>query len=179
MAGFIKKIWKPRGTFRLTRVNRQSFKIGFYSEEDFKRMKSIKWDHLREDLIIVRRWNPRESVAEDVLDSVPQKAIIHNIPAAMWGDEAVSRISSSLGKPIEARVASTRQPFLPPPLETCVIIGKYFDYPPNIRIRTEGCEGEPGRDMYSCQRRLRAESSILLQVRGVRILAPTMSGSGE
>lgn len=35
VAGFIKNIWKPRGTFRMTRVNHQSFKVGFYSEREY------------------------------------------------------------------------------------------------------------------------------------------------
>lgn len=85
-------------------------------------------------------------MAEDVLDSISQKALIHNIPAAMWGGEAISRISSSLGRPIEARAAAERHPSLSPPLEACVIIEKSFSYPNNIRIRMEGLLGEPGRD---------------------------------
>lgn len=78
-------------------------------------MKTIKWEHIDDDLILVRQWKAGENEAEDTLDSVPQKALIHNIPSAMWGDEAIGRIASSLGIPIEARATETCHPHLPPP----------------------------------------------------------------
>lgn len=48
---------------------------------------------------------------------VPQKAFIHNIPEALWGDEAIGRIASVLGSPIDARISKPTHPHLPPPLE--------------------------------------------------------------
>lgn len=146
VAEFVKEIWRPRGAYRVTRVNRQSFKIGFYSEVDFNRLKGIKWDYAGEDLIIARPWVANTNVAEDPLNSAPQRARIHNIPAAMWGDKAISRIASSLGRPIKAKTADPGHSLLPPPLEACVIVGKVFDYPTNIRIKTEDNEAKPGSD---------------------------------
>lgn len=64
----------------------------------------------------------------------------------MWSEEAVGRIASSLGNPIEAGADPPAYPKLPPPLEVCVIIGKGFNCPNNVRIRVEGNEGNPKRD---------------------------------
>lgn len=124
LASFIKNKWKPRGAFRITRVNLQSFKVGFYKELDYARIKAKKWKYIGSDLILVRQWRVDESPAEDALDTIPQTTIIHNIPGAMWGEEAIGRIASSLGSPIEARAAKPTHPKLPLPLEVCVIIGK-------------------------------------------------------
>ncbi|KMZ72774.1 hypothetical protein ZOSMA_15G01130 [Zostera marina] len=147
IASFIKINWKLRHNFRLTRMNKQTFKVDFYSPIDFDRVAAIKWEHLDGNLIVVRRWKAGESIAEDPLDTVPQKAIIHNIPATMWGDEAIGRIASSLGVPLEARATDQRNQYLPPPLEVCVVIDRKFSYPTSIRIRTEGHECEPTRDV--------------------------------
>lgn len=124
----------------------QTYKLGLYGLKDYDRLKTIKWEHLDGDLLVVRPWKIGDNEAEDPLDTAPMKATIHNIPPAMWGDEAVGRIVSSLGIPIEAKVTTMRHPHLPPPLEVCVVIGKNFTYPENIRIRTEGHENEPSRD---------------------------------
>lgn len=95
---------------------------------------------------MIRIWRAREACTEDALDTIPQKALIHNIPEAMWGDEAIGRIASSLGAPIDARAAKQLNTHLPPPLEVCVIMGSEFGYPATVRIRLEGNEGEPTRD---------------------------------
>lgn len=123
-------------------------KIGFYEKADFDRIKTKKWEHLERDLILIRLWRDRENTGEDTLENVPQKAIFHNVPEAMWGDEAVGRIASALGKPIEARTRRPLHPhpFLLPPLEVCVVVDKSFGYPPNVRIRLESNEGTPSRD---------------------------------
>lgn len=62
------------------------------------------------------------------------------------GDETIGRIASSLGNPIDARSTEPCHPHLPLPLEVCVVVGKNFGYPPNLRIRLEGSEGERTRD---------------------------------
>lgn len=67
---------------------------------------------------------------------MPQRALIHNIPGAMWDEEAIGRIASSLGSPIEARSSEPVHPDLPPPLEACVIIGRTFSYPPALESRS-------------------------------------------
>lgn len=82
---FIKYTWKPRGPFRVTKANRQSYIVGFYQTEDYDRLKGSKWDHLGDDLIIIRPWNRNMSNREDVLDTIPLKALIHNIPEAYCG----------------------------------------------------------------------------------------------
>lgn len=130
IAKFVKNIWKSRGAYRITRVNRQSFKIGFYNVIDYDRLKNMKWEHLDGDLLVARAWNNTESVTKDVLATVPQKVLIHNIPQVIWGEEAIGRIASSLGSPIEVKsAAASRHPHLPPPLEICVVIGRSFNYP--------------------------------------------------
>lgn len=149
VAKFVKNKWKPRGTFRLTRVNRQSFKVTFrifYDANDYNRIKTTKWDYLGNDLILIRPWTLNTNTSEDVLDTAPLKALIHNIPTAMWGEEVIGRISSSLDSSLEARSAIQRHPSLPPPLEASVVIEGGFAYLSNIRIRTEGNEGEPNLD---------------------------------
>lgn len=85
IANFVKLNWRPRGSYRITRVSHQSYIIGFYSREDFERLATIKWEYLGNDIMLVRQWKSEESYTEDVLDSVPQKARIHNIPKTMWG----------------------------------------------------------------------------------------------
>lgn len=65
----------------------------------------------------------------------------------MWSEEAIGRIASSLGIPIEAKAMRLNHSYLLPPLETCTIIGRDFNYPSSIRIRSEGNEGEPRRDL--------------------------------
>lgn len=62
------------------------------------------------------------------------------------GDETIGRIASSLGNPIDTRSTEPCHPHLPLPLEVCVVVGKNFGYPPNLRIRLEGSEGERTRD---------------------------------
>lgn len=146
IAAFIKCSWKPRGAYMITKVNSQSFKIGFYESSDFDRLRTKKWEHLGHDLILIRKWIKRENTAKDTLETVPQKAIIHNVPEAMWGDEAVGRIASALGSHIDARARTSIHPSLPPPLEVCIVVDSSFVYPPNLRIRTEGNEGLPRRD---------------------------------
>lgn len=74
-------------------MNRQSFKIGFYNEADLERLRIIEWAYLSNDLILVRQWEANESCTEDPLDTVPQKALIHNIPEAMWEEEAIDKIT--------------------------------------------------------------------------------------
>lgn len=144
IADHIKNYWGPRDAYR---INRQSYKIGFYDREDFERLRTKKWEYLGTDLILLRHWRALENNTEDPLDTVPQKAIIHNIPEEMWGDEAIGRITSSLGIPLKARVVRQHHPDHPPPLEACVIIGVNFTYPPSVKIRTEGNEGKPSRDI--------------------------------
>lgn len=144
---FVKNRWKPRATFRVTRVNRQSYKVGFYRSNDFERLRGSKWDHIGEDILIVRPWTEGMNLNEDVLDTVPLKAIIHNIPAAMWWKEVVGRIVSFLGIPLEAKAMKSNHPRLPPPLVATMVISKKFSYPPRIMIRRKGNEGEPERDI--------------------------------
>lgn len=90
---------------------------------------------------MVRHWARGDSVTEDALDSVPQTDIIHNILAIMWGEEAISRIASTLGNPKEERGRA------PPPLEVCVSINKNFTYPDRLHLRVEGQENSPDRDV--------------------------------
>lgn len=146
IADHIKNNWRPRGAYRITKVNWQSYKIGFYEKEDFDRLRTKKWEHLGADLILIRHWKSGDDSTEDPLDTVPQMALIHNIPEEMWGDEAIGRITSSLGTPLNARVVKQYHPDHPPPLEVCVIIGTKFTYPAKVRIRMEGNEGMPNRD---------------------------------
>lgn len=54
----------------------------------------MKWEHMGGDLILVRQWQAEESTTEDALDTVPQRASMHNILGAMWGEEAIGRIAS-------------------------------------------------------------------------------------
>lgn len=148
IAAFIKRKWKPRGAYRITKVNLQSYKIGFYENADFDRLQTKKWEHLELDLILIRPWSDRINTAEGTLETVPQKAIFHNVPEAIWGDEAIGRIVSALGRPIDARTRKSQHtnPFLPPPLEVCVVVDRHFGYPQNVRIRMEGNESTPSRD---------------------------------
>lgn len=148
IAAFIKRNWKPRGTFRVTKVNHQSFKIGFHVRQDFERLQSKRWGFLEHDLILVRIWKVNENTIEDTLDTIPQKALIQNIPEALWGDEAIGRIASALGKPLDIRARRPSQPhsFLPSSLDVCVIVDCNFKYPATLRIRLEGNEGVPTRD---------------------------------
>lgn len=113
VATFVKNVWKLRGAFRLSRVNRQSYKVGFYNESDYNRLKNSKWDHLGRDLVLARPWAASISVIEDVLNTVPLKATIRNILSAMWSDELIGRISSALGIPVEAKAASQCHPYIP------------------------------------------------------------------
>lgn len=62
---FIKWNCKPRGAFRITKVNLQSFKVGFYNEADFEQIRTIKWEHMGGELILVRQWRAEESTTED------------------------------------------------------------------------------------------------------------------
>ncbi|KMZ59389.1 hypothetical protein ZOSMA_69G00870 [Zostera marina] len=149
IAAFIKSNWRPRGVYRVTKVNQQSFKIGFHELQDFDRLRTKKWEFMNRDILLVRLWSNAETTVEDTLETVPQKATIHNIPEAFWGgDEAIGRIASALGRSLEDRTIepSHQNPHLPPPLEVCVVIDRSFNYPPTLRIRLEGNEGVPGRD---------------------------------
>lgn len=110
IAEYVKFNWKPRAPYRIKRVNKQSFKIGFYEKVDFVRLQTKKWEHLGNDLAMIRIWRAGETYTEDALDTIPQKALIHNIPEAMWGDEAIGRIASSLRSPIDARAAKQLNP---------------------------------------------------------------------
>lgn len=94
----------------------------------------------------MRIWREQESTTEDTLKTVSQKALIHNIPEALWRDEAIGRIASALGNPLDARVRKSSHPHLPPALEVCVVVNRNFDYLSNLRIRLEGNEGVPRRD---------------------------------
>lgn len=42
IADFVKCNWKPRQAFRVTRVNRQPYKINFYCAKDFDRVRTMK-----------------------------------------------------------------------------------------------------------------------------------------
>lgn len=39
IAEHIKNDWRPRGAYRINKVNRQSFKIGLYEKCDFERLR--------------------------------------------------------------------------------------------------------------------------------------------
>lgn len=127
IAAFIKNNWKPRGAFRVTKANQQSFKIGFHERLDFERLQGKKWEFMGRDILLVRVWRSDESTAEDPLQIVPQKAIIHNIPKALWGDEAIGRIASALGKPLDAKSKEPLHQLLPPPLKVCVVVDRNFN----------------------------------------------------
>lgn len=58
IADFIKNNWKPRGSYRITKVSHQSYKIGFHSRMDFERLMNVKWDYLGKDIMLVRQWRP-------------------------------------------------------------------------------------------------------------------------
>lgn len=82
IAAFIKSNWRPRGVYRVTKVNQQSFKIGFHELQDFDRLRTKKWEFMNRDILLVRLWSNAETTVEDTLETVPQKATIHNIPEA-------------------------------------------------------------------------------------------------
>lgn len=126
IAKYIKNTWKPRESFRLTRVGRQSFLLGFHGKEDFERLSKLKWDHFGFNVVIIRSWKKGHATTEDVLNTIPQLAVVHNIPRIMWGEEGVSRIASALGTPISAKALKQHHQNAPPPLELCFIISKDF-----------------------------------------------------
>lgn len=129
----IKASWKPCCTFRLRRVQHQSFIAGFHEKEDFEVISSLKLYWFDNTIAVICLWSPGIDTTKGTMDTTPHRAAIVGIPHHMWTDEAIGRISNTLGSPISARVISARSKN-EPLLETCVAITHHATLPLVIRV---------------------------------------------
>lgn len=79
---------------------------------------------------------------EDALDSFLQQMILHHIPPSMWSFEVISRITSTLGSPIAARIIGTPSKS-PPRLIVYVTTNRDFNYLQGVNVKMEGWDRSP------------------------------------
>lgn len=68
------------------------------------------------------------------IPAIPQRALILEVPAAMWNDEAISQIGSTLEIPISARAMLLAKGDRMLALEVCVIIDNSYRYPMFVQL---------------------------------------------
>lgn len=99
----IRRYRNPALCYFIRKVERKSYVISFTGEEDFKVIGSKQWDWFGENVMMVRHWFSGIDTFEDTLDTIPQKLTLINIPDFLGSTEAISRISNTLGFPIEGQ----------------------------------------------------------------------------
>lgn len=138
IADCINRFWQPWGNFTIKRVEAQSYLVGFRQNEDYDRISKQRWCWFDGELLVIKPWTQNSGTFEDVLDSIPQHALVRGIPTDMWTEEAINRIASTLGLPLSTILSEPVCEGTTPVLKICTIIMADFKHPTNIRIRVEG-----------------------------------------
>ncbi|KAK1257468.1 hypothetical protein QJS04_geneDACA024716 [Acorus gramineus] len=97
---FLKKLWNPKGDFKLLLKGNGFFLVQFYLEEDLTAvLEGGPWTMANRPFII-QKWHPEVRLEQAKLTSIPIWIKFPTLPLNMWTPIGIGKVASLIGTPL-------------------------------------------------------------------------------
>lgn len=98
---YIKRIWKPKGSWDVFPRDNGFYLIKFELEEDFQRIINGGPWFMDSKLILMRKWEADFNFEHVMLTTYPIWIKFNNLDLALWNMRCISKLASIIGRPID------------------------------------------------------------------------------
>ncbi|XP_059315818.1 uncharacterized protein LOC132066531 [Lycium ferocissimum] len=99
--GYFKRIWKALGIDKIAQVNRGVFLVRFGCMEDRNKAIDAGIQVFDRKPIVVKGWEPDVEMNKTVVEKVPVWVRLEGLELKYWGQTALTKIASLIGKPLK------------------------------------------------------------------------------
>lgn len=98
---YIKRIWKPEGSWEIFSRDNGFFLVKFENHADFDKVLNGGPWFMDSRLIFMKKWDANFQFERDMLDSYPIWVRLNNLHLSLWNARGISKLASLIGKPLD------------------------------------------------------------------------------